>query len=97
MLEPKEHGVTVTRTGIARGNLIELDRAVDLPIGTPVAVEVRAVTAEADRHPLPPAELARFLRATPRVTPADAAALMTQIEESRLPADYRGIFDDLPR
>jgi hypothetical protein len=88
--------IAMTHRGIARGTIIELDDAIDLPEGTPVEVSVKTISGTG-AGALPPGELARFLRAEPGITSADAATLMHVILEGRQPTSYHGIFDHLTK
>ena len=88
--------VAIGYHGIVRGRVVELPGDVRLPEGTQVEVLVR------EQDQLTPGghkkgtmgALREYLRTPSHVTTEDVDELMRIIKDSRLPTDYRGIFDD---
>ncbi len=81
----------MTVRGTVRGQMIELDEALPFPTGQIVSVQVEPVASAAPTGS--PSRLLEAVTGPPHISVEDAAELNRAIEEGKIAASDRGIFD----
>lgn len=82
----------MTYKGVARGKTIELDEVLPFPEGEPVSVSVQPLKSEL--RPGSAQAIRQAMHEPPHLSEEDVAALERAIEESKLPVNFRGVFDE---
>lgn len=81
----------MTRKGLARGKLIELDEALPFPEGQPVNVSVEPAGGNSAAGS--PAEVLEALRRTPHLDDADVDEFERNVAQGKLPVRRDSVFD----